>query len=78
MAIDLTKKLNSVVIKWRNIHSNESGYVKDVNRTDKHFENTFDKAEARVYGNKGSATSVVKTLISYGEGENNIFEIVSV
>ena len=76
MAINLEKKKNSVVIKWTNNFSQETGFVKSVNREGKYFENTFDQSEAKVYGNKGCATTAIKVLLSYGEGENNTFEIV--
>lgn len=66
-----------MIIKWINKYSREEGFVKSVDLKQRHFNNTFDKAEAKVYGNKGAAAKVVKALIDFGEGENNDFEIVS-
>lgn len=78
MSIDVKKKSDKVVIKWTNRFSNESGYVRDVNRDEQHFDNTFVFEEAKVYGNKSVAAKVIKSLVSYGEGENNTFEVVPV
>lgn len=72
--IDLKK--GPVVIKWTNRNSGETGYVKRVDGINKCFENTYDKSEAKTYGNKGGASAAVRTLMSYGEGENNDFEYV--
>lgn len=66
----------AMVIKWTNIMSGEQGYVESVSAKEKHFINTFDKANAKVYKTAGSAKTAIKNLISYGEGEVNTFEIV--
>ena len=65
-----------MIIRWTNNYSNEQGYVKSIDTKEKHFVNTFDAAEAKVYKTESSAKCAVKKLIGYGEGENNIFEII--
>lgn len=65
-----------MIIKWTNKFSNETGYVKSIISKEKHFENTNNKSEAKVFSNKGLATSAVKKLTEYGEADNNIFEII--
>ena len=65
-----------MIIKWVNKYSHEEGYVKSINRKERHFENTFDTSEAKVFGNTGAASMAIKTLRSYGEGDNNDFEIL--
>lgn len=64
-----------MVIKWTNRISRETGYVKQVDTKNKCFENTFDRTEAKVYGNRGAAASAIRTLNLYGEGVNNEFAI---
>ena len=66
-----------MIIKWTNKFSGETGFVKSINKKEKHFDNTFNKAEARRYASVGSATQIVNMLMSFGEGENNNFEIVA-
>lgn len=66
-----------MIIKWTNKFSGETGFVKSINKREKHFDNTFNKAEARRYASVGSATQIVNMLMSFGEGENNNFEIVA-
>lgn len=68
---------NMVIIKWTNKYSNETGFVKQLRQKDRCFENTYEGAEARKYSSQSVARGVVKKLISYGEGENNNFEIIS-
>lgn len=66
-----------VIIKWTNKYSNETGFVKQLRQKDRCFENTYEEAEARNYSSQSVARGVVKKLISYGEGKNNNFEIIS-
>ena len=66
------------ILKWTNKHSNESGYVESISVKDKHFVNTFDKAKAKIYKSASVAKRMISNLNSYGEAENNVFEIVSV
>lgn len=63
-------------IKWTNNHSKETGYVKTVNSKEQHFENTYDYAEAKEYKTPAIAKGIITKLNTYGEGENNTFEIV--
>jgi hypothetical protein len=67
-----------MIIKWINKFSREEGYVQSVSTKEKHFVNTFDRSEAKIYKTMGAAKTAVKSLISYGEGENNEFEIIPV
>ena len=67
-----------MIICWKNKYSNESGYVESVSRKERHFNNTFDKAEAKVYKTKEAAQKIIELLVSFGEGDNNDFEIVAV
>lgn len=63
-------------IKWTNKNSQETGYVKAVNTKEQHFENTFDYNDAKDYKLASVAKGIITKLISYGEGENNSFDIV--
>jgi len=65
-----------MIIKWTNIMSGEQGYVESVSAKEKHFVNTFDKDNAKIYKTASAAKTAIKNLISYGEGEANTFEIV--
>ena len=67
-----------VVIKWVNRYSNESGYVKNVNNKERHFINTFEEKEAKVYKKLDSAKKIIDKLILFGEGENNNFELITI
>lgn len=66
------------ILKWTNKYSNETGYVESISAKDKHFVNTFDKSNAKVYNSSSVARRMVSSLQSYGEADNNIFEIISV
>lgn len=65
-----------MIIKWINRYSGESGYVRDVNYKEKHFNNTYFKEEAQKFKNEESANKIINRLISYGEGNYNDFELV--
>ena len=65
-----------MIIKWINRNSREEGFVKSVSAKEKHFINTFDRSEAKVYKTEAAAKTSVKSLISYGEGAENDFEII--
>lgn len=67
-----------VVIKWTNKFSGETGYVESIDRNNLHFINTFDIQTAKQYKAESVAKGMITKLISYGEGENNTFEIVEV
>ena len=64
-----------MVIKWTNKYSGETGYVASVSRKERHFVNTPDYAEAKVYAAK-SVNRIINELIEFGEGEDNDFEAV--
>lgn len=66
-----------MIIKWVNKFSGETGFVLSVDKKNKHFNNTFNKDQARRYASEASATSIVNLLISFGEGENNDFEVIA-
>lgn len=65
-----------VVLKWTNKFSGETGYVKSISNKEKHFVNTFDMNEARSYS-ESSVEKIMKNLSSYGELDNNNFEVIS-
>ena len=44
---------------------------------EKCFENTFNRGEAKEYHSYAAARGIVTKLISYGEGKNNTFDVVS-
>lgn len=66
------------IIKWRNKFSNETGYVESISARDKHFINTFDESSAKKYSSMAIARRMITTLSSYGEAENNDFDVVKV
>lgn len=67
---------NMVKIKWTNKYSNETGFVMSVDNKNKHFVNTFNEDEAKVFANSGAANTTINRLIQFGEGDNNIFETI--
>ena len=67
-----------VVIKWTNNFSGETGFVESVNTKEQHFVNTYDIQNAKQYKAEANAKGMISKLISYGEGDNNTFEIVEV
>jgi hypothetical protein len=64
-----------VILKWTNKFSHEEGFVKSVSDKEKHFINTYDCSEAKQYSEK-NVDKVLKKLESYGEANNNDFEII--
>lgn len=68
----------AIRIVWTNKHSNETGFVKDVDSKNRHFVNTFEADEAKVFPNAGLAVRTINRLIEFGEGENNDFSTVTV
>ncbi|MBR0400651.1 MAG: hypothetical protein IJH95_07570 [Mogibacterium sp.] len=64
-----------VKIKWTNKYSNETGYVASVSTKEKCFINTFDKDEAKEYSER-AVKGIMTRLESFGETEDNIFEVV--
>jgi hypothetical protein len=67
-----------VIIKWTNKFSNESGFVESVDTKAKHFNNTFEYNQAKKYKSDSVARGMISKLVSYGEGDNNDFEILTV
>lgn len=65
------------IIKWTNKFSGETGYVESISAKEKHFNNTYDISAAKRYSLR-SAKGAVTNLTSYGEAENNTFELISV
>lgn len=65
-----------VKIKWTNKYSNETGFVMSIDNKNKHFVNTFNEDEAKVFANSGAANTAINRLIQFGEGENNVFETI--
>ena len=66
------------IIKWTNKFSNETGFVESIDTKEKHFNNTFDQASAKQYNKKNTAYKNISKLRSFGEGDNNTFEILSI
>ena len=64
-----------VKIKWTNKYSNETGYVAAISNKEKCFINTFDEGEAKAYSEK-AVKGIMTKLESFGETENNIFEVI--
>ena len=64
------------VLKWTNKFSGETGYVASISTKDKHFVNTFDINEAKVYKTSVVANRMINTLAAFGEADNNTFEVV--
>ena len=64
-----------MIIKWTNKFSGESGYVKSISVKGKHFNNTYNKDEARVFTSKGRLTAALNQLKSFGETQNNDFTV---
>ena len=64
------------VIKWTNKYSNEQGYVKGIKKTEGHFDNTYDAAEAKTFSRQCDIARAMNTLEAIGECENNDFEVV--
>lgn len=50
--------------------------VKQLRSKDKCFENTYEKSEAKRYVSMSVANGVLTKLASYGEDENNNFELI--
>ena len=66
-----------VILKWTNVFSKETGFVKSISNTERHFVNTYEAKEAKKYS-KRTIKNVLAKLESFGETENNVFEVVSV
>lgn len=67
-----------VVIKWTNKFSGEQGFVESINAKEQHFVNTYEQQNAKQYKTESNAKGMISKLISYGEGDNNDFEIIEV
>lgn len=65
-----------MIIKWTNRYSGEVGYVKSIDYRNKHFNNTFDIAEAKDFGKESTVKKAIDKLVEYGENENNTFEVI--
>ena len=65
-----------MAIKWTNKFSGEQGYVKSIDSKEKHFINTWEQSEAKVFKTESNAQKAISRLIEFGEGDNNIFELV--
>ncbi len=65
----------NAVIKWTNKYSKEVGYVGSVSTKNKCFYNS-DRNGAKLYSSEKTANKAITQLTSYGEAENNDFEVV--
>lgn len=70
--------MRKYIICWRNKWSGDEGFVKQIRQSSGYFINTFDKEEARRYRTSNEAQKAIDVLMSYGEGQNNDFFVVSV
>lgn len=61
-------------LKWKNIYSGDTGFVKAIKEAKQHFENG-SLEEARKFRSKGECTTAISTLQKIGEAENNAFII---
>ena len=75
MKEQLTEVEKMVKIKWTNKYSGETGYVESVSAKNRCFINTPNKKDAKAYSEK-AIKGVLTKLESYGEAENNDFEVV--
>lgn len=66
------------ILKWTNKYSGETGYVASVSSKEQHFNNTYDKEEAKRYQSESSVKRIITCLTAMGEADNNVFEAVSV
>lgn len=64
------------IIKWTNKYSNEEGYVQSVSKTEGHFVNTYEVAEAKTFKRECDVARALNTLEAIGECENNDFEVI--
>ena len=65
-----------MVIKWLNRYSRESGFVKNIDYKNRHFNHTPNYSEAKKFKTEDSANKAIVKLNEYGEGVNNYFEII--
>lgn len=66
-----------MAIKWINKYSGETGFVQSTDTKARHFVNTWEQSEAKVYKTEANAQKAISRLIEFGEGDTNIFELVS-
>jgi hypothetical protein len=52
--------------------------VESINAKEQHFVNTYEQQNAKQYKTESNAKGMISKLISYGEGDNNNFEIIEV
>ena len=64
------------ILKWTNKYSGETGYVESISSKSKCFINTFDEKTAKRYANRIVAERMLASLKSYGEADNNNFDII--
>ena len=67
--------MNLAVIRWTNKYSGEQGYVGSLSTKNKCFYNA-DRSGAKQYSSEKAARKAITMLESYGEAENNTFEIL--
>lgn len=66
------------ILQWTNKYSGDTGYVESISAKEKHFVNTFNQNDAKRYATRSVATRMITSLSSYGEAENNTFDILEV
>ena len=66
------------ILKWTNKFSGDTGFVESISSKEKHFVNTFEQKDAKVYASISIAKRMIASLRSMGEAENNDFDIIEV
>ncbi len=71
-----TQKRAKFILKWTNKYSGETGYVGKVLKTEGHFVNAEEIADAKRYSFEKTAKNEIEVLEAIGEAENNTFEVL--
>ena len=66
-----------MVLKWRNKFSNETGYVRNIQKAKGYFVNTTMLDQAKKYKSEDEVQKALAALKSIGETNNNVFETVT-
>lgn len=74
----MKKKNTRIVLQWKNIFSGETGYVRTVSRTNRHFINTFNVNEAKSYRSQKEIDNDMSFLYEIGECIANDFNWVEI
>lgn len=67
-----------IVLKWTNRFSKETGYVKSICVSERHFVNTDQIEKARNFQYDATCKKALAQLEEFGEAVNNTFEVLYV